>query len=374
MSQIKTVKLLAQLVQVSSIYPHEEKISQALSQLLGQLGFGVRKQKVADKRFNILASKGQGKSLLFFGHLDTVGLTSGWKTDPYQLTQKGNKLYGLGAWDMKGGIAAVLSAIDGFDPKGFKLKLAFVVDEENYSLGMHTLIKSGWLKDVAGAICPEPSFSAGYKGIALGRIGRSVYKVTVNTSGGHVYQVESRANAISESYKLLEVLRKFKPVSHKNLGDFVIFPRFIKGGANSMSIPGEVVIELEAQLVPPQTAESVLNEIRSILSTADIRANVTIEPVKRPTPFCQPFIISQSNPFVKQVSQVLEDTFGEKPVCYYRRSVADENRIASLGIPVLTIGPGGGNAHEANEWVSETDLINLTKFLKKLLTTYNRSN
>lgn len=374
MSQIKTVKLLAQLVQVSSLYPHEEKISQVFSQILGQLGFGVRKQKVAYKRFNILASKGQGKSLLFFGHLDTVGLTSGWKTDPYQLTKKGDRLYGLGAWDMKGGLAAVIAAIEGFDPKGFELKLAFVVDEENYSLGMHTLIKSGWLKDVAGAICPEPSFSSGLKGIALGRIGRCVYKVTLKTAGGHVYQVHSRPNAISESYKVLEALKKFKQISHKNLGNFVIFPRFIKGGANSMSIPGEVVIELETQLVPPQTAVSVLNEIKSVISTTDIQADVTVDSVERPTPFCQPFIISQSNPFVKQVSLVMEKSLGQKPVYYYRRSVADENRIASLGIPVLTIGPGGGNAHEANEWVSQSDLLNLTMFLKKLLTTYNKNN
>lgn len=374
MSQIKTVKLLAQLLQVSSVYPNEEKIGTVLFNFLGRFGFIVRKQKVEKARFNILASKGRGKTLLIFGHLDTVGLTSGWKTGPYQLTQKGNKLYGLGAWDMKGGIAAILAAVEDFEPKGFKLKLAFVVDEENYSLGMQTLIKSGWLKDVAGAICPEPSFSAGIKGMALGRIGRSVYKVTIHTGGGHVYQVGKRVNAISESYAVLAALKSLKQISHKNLGNFVIFPRFIKGGANSMSIPGEVEMELETQLVPPQSSDSVLNEIKSVVAKAGVRAEVMITPVERPTPFCQPFIVSKSDPFVKQVSWILENVTGEKPIYYYRRSVADENRIAELGIPVLTVGPGGGNAHEANEWVSQSDLLTLTIFLRKLLTTYNKNN
>ena len=78
-------------------------------------------------------------------------------------------------------------------------------------------------------------------------------------------------------------------------------------------------------------------------------------------------MIDKNNSFVKKVSLVLEETINGKPIYYYRRSVADENRIAALGIPVLTIGPEGGSAHEPNEWVSEKSLMQLTDFFRRLL-------
>lgn len=371
---MNTLKQLRDLISIKSIYPQEAKASRLLKGKLEQFGFQTKIQHVEIDRFNVLAEKGEGKALLIYGHLDTVALTSGWNTNPYTLTQKGDKLYGLGAWDMKGGLTTILSAIEGFEPKGFKLKLAFVVDEENISLGMHTLIQSGWLKDVVGAISPEPGFDYGLKGIAMGRIGRSVYKVTVKTQGGHVYMVGKRASAIEEACKILVAIKKMKQMKHKDLGESVIFPRFIKGGANAMSIPSHVEFELETQQVPPQTTEIVLQELQNIIAKLKLNVEVTITPVERSTPFCQPFVIDKKDYFVQQVSQVLQKTIGEKPTYYYRRSVADENRIAALGIPVLTIGPKGGNAHEPNEWVSKKSLIQLTQFFRNLLTSYSSKN
>src|SRR5258708_16375692 len=141
------------------------------------MGVSVKRQTVAAKGFNILAEEGRGRSLLLFGHTDTVPRHEAWRTDPFTLTKKSDRLYGLGAWDMKGGIAAILASLDGFEPKNFTLKIAFVADEENFSLGMHTLVKSGWLHGVYGAISPEPGFKYGLKGVTVGRTGRSVYQI-----------------------------------------------------------------------------------------------------------------------------------------------------------------------------------------------------
>src|SRR3989344_5196440 len=108
----------------------------------------------------------------------------------------------------------------------------------------------------------------------MGRIGRSVYKVTVKTQGGHVYMVGKRANAIEESYKILNAIKKMKQVKHPNLGESAVFPRFIKGGANAMSIPSEVEFELESQQVPPQTTESVLRELNGLIKKLKLKAEV----------------------------------------------------------------------------------------------------
>ncbi len=365
--------LLQELVRLSSIFPKEEKISNYVAQILSRMNFSVTRQPVGYRRVNILAQMGSGPSLLLFGHLDTVPIVPGWKTDPFALSAKGDRLYGLGTWDMKGGLAAILSAVHDFSPHGFTLKLAFVVDEENISVGMHTLVKSGWLSDVVGAVSTEPSFKNGHQGIALGRIGRTVYLVRIQTTGGHVYLSQKRSNAIEQAMKFLQALKRLPIVRHKNLGEFVVFTRFIHGGANAMSIPQEVELELEAQLVLPQTTDSVLLLLKSVAIKAHLQAKISIEPVKRQTPFCQPFIVSKSDPFVGRVTSLLQEVTHKKPVHYYRRSVADENRIAALGIPVVTVGPQGGNAHEPNEWVSKNSLNVIELFLKRLLSSYNAS-
>ena len=368
-----TFSLLHKLVNIPSAFPNEKTLGDYLLHELTKRHFEVKSQQVARGRSNILAQKGSGPSLLLFGHLDTVPLTAGWTTDPFRITKEGDRLYALGAWDMKGGIASILSAVRDFEPNRFTLKLAFVVDEENISLGMHTLIRSGWLSDVVAAVAPEPGFVHGHNGITIGRTGRSLYRVVLKTKGGHVYLSRKRHNAIDQAYLFLEAVKRLKKIRHNYLGEFVVFPRYIHGGANAMSVPDEVEIELETQLGPPQTTESVLSLLQSVASKEKFGAVITIEPVKRPTPFCQPFIISKHSPFVRRIRKILGEVIKEKPVMYYRRSVADENRIASLGIPVVTIGPSGGNAHEPNEWVSEKSLSVIEQLLSQLLLSYNES-
>lgn len=369
---MKVIDILSQLVGIRSSYPHEEKIGKYIEDILRKYNFKVSVLKVEKGRFNILAEKGKGPSILLFGHLDTVKEKKGWNTNPYVLTEKGDKLYGLGAWDMKSGLATILSAIKNFSPQKYKLKLAFVVDEEYISLGMHSLVKSGWLKDVVGAVSVEPGFTYGVKGIALGRIGRPVYSLTVKTEGGHTYMVKDRPNAIEEAANILRIIKQVKSVNNEYLGDSLLFPRFIQSDkTNSMIIPSSAYIEIEGQIVPPQTSKSVLAQLKKEFSIAKkkglIKADVSINFVSRKTPFCEPFIIRSDNSFVKRVSQVLGNVIKEKPVSYYRRSVGDENRIAQLGIPVITIGPAGGNAHESNEWVSKKSISILEKFLIDLL-------
>lgn len=372
---MSVIKILSELVNIQSSYPNEEKIGAYIKEKLLAMKFKVDIQKVENNRFNILAEKGEGPALLIFGHLDTIEKKIGWKTNPYTLMQMGDKLYGLGSWDMKGGVAAILSALANLRSTKRALKLAFVVDEEFVSLGMHALIRSKWLSNVVGAVCPEPGFDYGVRGITMGRIGRPIYKIIARTKGGHVYFAKSRPNAIEEANKVLDLIKKIKPVHHKNLGDSFLFPRFIKSIAQSMTIPDYAEIEIEGQIVPPQTAQSLLQNLKSIINSVKnkqkINAYVAITLVPRPTPFCEPFVVSKKEPFVKFISGILENTIKDKAIMYYRRSVGDENRVAFLGIPVVTIGPAGGNAHEVNEWVSKSSLLLLESFFKRLISESN---
>ncbi len=365
------LEILKSLIALPSSYPGEGQIIKYVFNFLKSLKKGkVTKQKVANGRYNILYEIGSGPALLVFGHLDTVSVSTGWRTNPYKAVVKKDKLFGLGAWDMKAGLAAILANLKDFQSSGFALKVAFVVDEENYSLGMHALIKSGWLRGVAAAISLEPGFLYGDRGICLGRVGRSVIDVNIKTLGGHTYLARENANVINIAFNFLQEVAKLKKVVHKNLGAANIFPRFIHAQANGMSIPDNLTLQLEVNMVPPQTVQSVFESIKKITQKPPLRG-IKVALAPRPTDYCGPFTIDKDNQFVEKVGAAMKKSLKRPPTYYYRNSVADENRIAALGIPVVTVGPMGGLAHQANEWVSVKSLNNVNLFLKELLLTYN---
>lgn len=121
-------KILKDLVGFNTIKDKENKeIIDYIEKYL--LGFGF-KTEYKDK--NLIMSYGKNPSVGFLGHTDTVEYIEGWKTDPFVVTAKDGKLYGLGVCDMKGGIAAILDAISKVNLKRLKngLKLFFTFDEE----------------------------------------------------------------------------------------------------------------------------------------------------------------------------------------------------------------------------------------------------
>src|SRR3989344_7233290 len=155
---MKVIKLLKEIIAIDSTNPfktvikdgkeigigNEGKIADYLEQKLIASGFKVSRQIVQEatnvnykgniieipERYNLLASKGAGnKSLLFIGHMDTVDVKEGWKTNPFEAVIKAENgkqiIYGLGANDMKAGLAAILSAINTEEINGFIVKVAF---------------------------------------------------------------------------------------------------------------------------------------------------------------------------------------------------------------------------------------------------------
>src|SRR3990167_8040732 len=160
------MKLLEQMVALKSIYPDEYRFGRFLQARLTDIGFLVMTQRISAKRFNIFAAKGKGlQAVLFYGHMDTVPLTklSKWKTTPFKLIARNGKMYGLGAYDMKGGIATFLEACRRSDRY---IKIFLAVDEENISEGAWSAIKCNkkFFSDVELIISPEPNFGTGLNG------------------------------------------------------------------------------------------------------------------------------------------------------------------------------------------------------------------
>jgi acetylornithine deacetylase/succinyl-diaminopimelate desuccinylase-like protein len=366
--------VLNDLVSINSVFPNEGKIGGYLEGSLKELGFETRRQYISAERFNVIGERGgRGAPVLFYGHMDTVPVYGNWVSDPFELTEKNGKLYGLGAYDMKAGIAALLCAFHQKTDR--RIRVAFGVDEENNSAGAWNLVNGGLLDNVEGIVTSEIGdvSEENKQAIILGRRGRAVFEFRVPGKSMHGAHSNGQASAASEASKLAIALEKMNSSlpKHEHLPDASQFVSSIKCEATSLSTPEEAVVVLDRHLVVPENAETALKHLQefldSLYSSGELseidgkRASVRIKP--RDYPYLMPYITAKDDEFAKKFSASVD---GE-PVYNYGWSVADESILASTGIPLVTLPPAGGNEHQADEWVSKNSYLQVIRTLKKFI-------
>lgn len=371
-------QILERLIQTDSVFGNEEKIGRYLESLLVKMGFKTQRQPIAEGRFNIFAERaGEGSPILFYGHMDTVVPHGRWKHGPLNMAREGDRMYGLGACDMKGGISAMLSAVSNCRPRGVKVLLC--ADEENISQGAWAAIrKKEWFKDISLIVSCEAGDSKKHTGganiVTVGRRGRVVIEADVYGLSAHGANPQRGVNAINEASKIVQNTDLFKLRIHRNLGAETIFVRCMEGKSKSaLDLPDRAHLEFDIQLVPPSSIKDAKYRVESMVKSMkarkilDSRTEVTVAVKKRPTPYIEPYENSTKNAKIKAVLSVIRKNLGE-PVINYGSSVADDNIFANaLDIPIVTIGPEGGNEHAPNEWVSRRSLEDLEKVYCKLI-------
>jgi acetylornithine deacetylase/succinyl-diaminopimelate desuccinylase-like protein len=370
-------KLISNLVAINSVFPNEKQLGEYLFSLFKIKKYKPLVQSVEKNRFNIIVEKGNRRqSIVLYSHLDTVGVSDGWKINPLKLTIRGDRGYGLGSWDMKGGMAVNILTFLNFSPKKYRLKLVFCVDEENISKGAYRLLDSDFIKDVQCVISTEPAFKYGIRGIAIGRIGRVVYRVEIIAPSRHFafYDAASDINLFLAEF--LTRLRKINKTISKEKKQF-IFARKIVSQSIGMSLPQKTVIELDSSIISPQNSYTILNKIKNIaLKTNSKFANyfkINVGYLKRDTPFLESYEIDKNNLYLKLLKQSINEITNKNAQPYFRCSVADENVFAAQNLPVLGIGPEGGHAHAPNEWVSLKSLEKLYQILNNFLSKVDKN-
>lgn len=353
------LKLLKSLIKTGSPFPNESNLSNFIDDWVKKNVVCNRTiQKVVDGRKNLVYSKGSGKktTIMLIGHQDTVPVAAGWDTNPLDPIVRNDKLFGLGAWDMKAGLYVILQCLKNFEAKNINLKVAFTIDEENYSIGAHKLVNSGLCNDVDFIMVPEPGFIYGEKGLTLGRTGRVTITVKIFGKSSHGNHINEGVNAINQAYEFIKEAQKIKFNSDTKIGMSILFPRVIESHARGFTVPEECFIELDSVLIAPETPETIFKKIKELGKKMHQEGRLLMVPEiaykKRPTPFCAPYAVRDSNRYIKICKSVMEDRISEvKGV--YNDAVADECIfVERLKIPAICIGPSGANAHEPNEYVS----------------------
>lgn len=358
-------KELKKHIEIPSVCPNEIEYAEFVEEQLLEVGFEVHRQKVEGDRFNLVAQKGEGeKTVGFYGHLDTV--SGSWDSDQYDPWVSDGNLYGLGACDMKAGNLAIIQSTKKI-PENVAVEVAFGVDEEHYSKGSTQLVDSGWFSEADIVIVPEVADKKSHCDVGIGRRGRVSIDATVYGTATHAATPHENKSAIRNGIRFVQELDAIELAVDEDMGLGELTIRRFHSDAGSLSIPGEASLLIDRHTVPGETEDMCVIQVEAAADRADLDTN--IELFNRPTRYLKPYKTSTDVPNVSNFLNVVDEMHGS-PSTFYGRSVADENRIAELDIPVITYGPIGGNEHAENEWVdikSVTELIwTYNQFLKSL--------
>lgn len=385
---MESMELLRRIVGIDSVFPHETELASLLAKELERAGFSVEMQEFNSdegvKRFNVLATRGLGdrKPILLYGHMDTVppyGYESAGR-DPFHLEERDGLLYGLGAYDMKAGVAAIIQAVTQVRTDR-QLKVMFVSDEESDSRGCYEAARSGFIKDAGFALAAEISdvhdVSQPTRTITLGRRGRTQYELEVPGKSFHAARASEGISAISEAAKLaIEIDRMNETLPmHPELSQGHMFVRSFHSESVSLSLPDSAKLLVDRHLVPPENVESarldIENRIRSLYEAGAMKGAdgriTTVRMMPREVPYLMPYATPKDNPEVVRLGGAIRKTLGAEVAFNYGMSVADENLIAMQGVPVASFGPIGGGEHSNQEWVSKKSYLELIEVLKAFI-------
>lgn len=362
--QNRTRDMLLDLVGIKSFRAREGEAVYYIMDTLSRYADKVIHQPVKDCAGNVIAflNLKDQDNLLFLAHTDTFEIYSNWTKNPWGELD-GDKLYGLGAFDDKGMLAAMIeafiSASQWEESRG--IVLAAVCDAEGFSRGTYELLKSGVLPKVSEAIVAGPT----NKKLFRGAFGRFVFDVDV---GGLTALGTEKAgiNAVIEAAKIILWAVELPKVD--GIGGSVA-PLSIKSPELVIAHPDRCMVRLDRHYPPGNDPGAIRkNFIGHLRRTPELRAKIKISLMKRPTPFMEPYEIPDNDSLVEKIQKISEEVLGNRLETGVYWTVSDANYLYKIGgIRSVILGPEGNNHHSADEHVILPSVYEMAELLARLL-------
>lgn len=348
--------------------PGEREAASLLATTLHHWGFEVDLAEAAPGRPNVIGRIGTGeRTLLFAGHLDTVGV-EGMVHAPFDPKVSEGRIYGRGSSDMKGGVAAMCAAAVRSVVGGAahcRVIVAAVCDEEYESLGMRALVASGLTADAA--ILTEPTRLA----IAPTHRGFAWLTLRFRGTAAHGSRYDLGVDAISHAGLFLAELAAFDADeltrrTHPLLGRASVHASTIAGGEGFSTYPGECVLQIERRTLPGESAEQVIEEVRALLARVGERTPALAASVELATAQ-SPSEVGDSEPIVRALAAALGAS-GSPARIEGMSAWTDAAILNEAGIPAVCFGPGDiGMAHAAEEFVEVSEIERATTVLERVV-------
>lgn len=318
-----------------------------------------------------LPGTGGGRSLMFDGHVDVVppGDLAAWTDDPFSGRVDGDRLYGRGACDMKGGLVAALFAVRSLKRARLRgdVLVACVVGEEDGGLGTYGLLRRGWTADAC--VIPEPTGLA----VVPANAGALTFRLRVPGLAAHASRRGSGVSAVEKFLPVFTALRELEAARNRAVDPlmrgwdiaYAIEIGTVHAGDWSSSVPGELVAEGRLGVAldeSPRAAQLALEQAVAQACAGDpwlAEHPVTVEwwggqfaPGRNPDPVFADALVAATG--------VTPDRWGAP-------YGSDLRLLAGVGIPTVQYGPGSIDlAHAPDEHVLISEVVTASATLSRL--------
>jgi acetylornithine deacetylase/succinyl-diaminopimelate desuccinylase-like protein len=362
---------LQRVVQARSLWgdvPELRKLGEMLGVRLGEAGVRVEFQDSGTPGApNVLGRVGDastGRNLLFCGHFDVYPPSKGWSFDPWSGLIRGDKLYGAGSTDMKGGTTAmamaatVLAALG--EPKGGQMIVLPIPNHFEGGEGTRRALDAGLTAD-AGIVCEPTDLD-----ICAAQRGILYMDITIKGVGAHTTYEQVGVNAIEPVIPIIQALKTaaFARPDHDAFGpEKIVNIAMVKGGLRRCLIPEDCVLTVDVRFSPSTSAAAVLDEVRGIV--AKIASGQKFSASVEPQESCVKNPRSPMNWVVHPISDAVAAAHhayaGKPPLAACHPAWPDTPVLNERGIPSITYGPGSKYCYWDEEYVSIPEYLTAIK-------------
>jgi acetylornithine deacetylase/succinyl-diaminopimelate desuccinylase family protein len=377
-----TTQLLRDLVQLPSVNPmgrqwpsedllYEHRITAYLEVFFRDLGLPCQRQRVGPLRENLIArydSAGAPSTLLLEVHQDTVP-TDAMTIEPFAGDVRNGKLYGRGACDVKGGMAAMLTVMRRLARErpgsAINVIMACTVDEEHTFLGVQELMKLKLGADLA--VVAEPT------NLQIVNAHKGLVRWKVRTSGRacHSSRPDQGINAIYRMGRLLPAIEEYAAslLSSRidpRLGTGTLSVGRIEGGTSVNTVPDFCVIEVDRRLLPGEDVHDAYADFeRWLRRRPALDVPFTCDAIWLSCPALNP---GGSEAISRKLGAAIDSVRGSHEILAVPFGT-DASTIAEGGIPAVVFGPGDiAQAHTCDEWVELEQVEQAAEILYRLAT------
>ena len=377
------VRLTRELVGVKSVYRPEDPdgneagAARFVAQYLKRAGFDVRTEEVAPGRPNVWTvweGDRAGRTLLFEAHTDVVteGRAESWVHSPFGAERDGGRIYGRGACDTKGNLAAAVMAVRAIKDSGIsfpgRLVLCHPVDEEGMMSGIKGFIEGGHAEGVDAAMICEPEENQ----ICIRQKGALRVEVTVRGRMAHGAMPLSGVNPVTRAARFVVAVEELERREMERCGEdpFLGYPSLTPtilmgpdcGEPQINVIPASAYVALDIRTTPDQSHEELIEQLKEIvacLAAEDPDFDATLEVIEeRPATET-----AMDEPLVRATATAYSRLTGEEPRYNGVPGATDGTFLhAWADIPIVTTGAGDREIpHHEDEWVDEEELFTTCK-------------
>ncbi len=397
------IKLTQDLIRIPSVRRQgqgEQEVALYLARFLEGIGLDVVIEDVEPGSPNVIAvlqGESEGPCLMFECHTDVVteGDPSEWKHGPFEGKLVGNRIYGRGACDTKGNLAAAVVAVQAISQSGIpfkgKILLGILVDEEGMMSGVKHFIRQGWANGIHAAMICEP----GDNQLCITQKGALRAELITSGKMSHGAMPLAGLNPIPPMISILEKIKQLEEEEIERLGknDFLGYPSItptvlqapVKGEPQLNVVPYQCRALLDIRTVPGQSHEALKKQLEDIVQEEEGSVNASLHsgPFKeiretlekglsKGMSFQSKLDVFEDRPWTKTsreekivqaVSKTIQSVTGEEPVYGGVPGATDGTFLSAwAGIPIVTLGAGKWMIpHQKDEWVSVEELELTTK-------------